>query len=172
METEILKQWQQSYPCIPQEVVSAFGALLDKALALPVDQSGELAAAAGGLMTLLEERFGLLSELQALVEQYEQAQQTAEQFRQALGKELTAREVPEAFWQAAVAVDALTGEVISSADAIQASYKAYLQQQSDEKVDVRLRPQQADQAPKISPAVENFLRSRRSDAPLAGRLKG
>ena len=58
------------------------------------------------------------------------------------------------------------------ADAIQAGYKAYLQQQADEKVGQQPRPQQATQTPKVSPAVENYLRSLRSDSPLAGKLKG
>ena len=97
---------------------------------------------------------------------------TQAEFVQALSKELTDRGVPEAFWKAALEVDTLQGEVVPSADAIQAGYKAYLQQQADEKVAQQPRPQQATQTPKVSPAVENYLRSLRSDSPLAGKLKG
>ena len=172
MENEILKQMQQTYPGIPADVSEKLAALLETAAGGDAGRRSELLAASGELTGLLSQRFTAWEQAQAQLDEYQQARDTAQQFRQALSQELTARGVPEPFWAAALAVDPLEAEVASSADAVQAAYKAYLQQQSDLKVDQQLRPEQAVLTPKVSPAVENYLRSRRSDSPLAGKLKG
>lgn len=172
METDILKQWQRDYPQVPDELSSALAALLEKIGQDELDLLEEASARAGGWLAALVPYFTELEQLRLQVEEYRQAQSTAGEFRQALAKELTDRQVPEAFWQAALDVDVLSAELIPSAEAIQAGYKAYLQQQADSKVEQQPRPQQAIQRSGISPAVENFLRSRSGDSPLAGRIKG
>ena len=167
MENEILKQWQRDYPSIPADVLAKLAGFLETVCGGDAARRSELVTASADAMAMLSERFSASAQAEAQVAEYEQAE-----FVQALSKELTDRGVPEAFWKAALEVDTLQGEVVPSADAIQAGYKAYLQQQADEKVAQQPRPQQATQTPKVSPAVENYLRSLRSDSPLAGKLKG
>lgn len=171
MESEILKQLQQNYPGIPADVSGRFASILEKACGGDTVKQADLMVGSSEFLGVLSEKFSALDAANANLAEYEQAKATAQQFREALGKELTERGVPEYFWAKAIAVDLLSGEVAPSADAIEGAYKAYLQQQSDSKVDADMRPGQAIEPLKISPAVENFLRSRRSDSPLAGKLK-
>ena len=179
MENEILKQWQRDYPSIPADVLAKLAGFLETVCGGDAAQRSELVTASADAMAMLSERFSASAQAEAQVAKEpefrftpEQGRATQAEFVQALSKELTDRGVPEAFWKAALEVDTLQGEVVPSADAIQAGYKAYLQQQADEKVAQQPRPQQATQTPKVSPAVENYLRSLRSDSPLAGKLKG
>lgn len=172
METDILKQWQRDYPQVPDELSSALAALLEKMGQAAPELAEEGAVRAGAWLSLLVPYFTELEQLRVQADEFRQGQSTAEEFRQALARELTDRQVPEAFWQAALGVDVLSAEVIPSAEAIQVAYKAYLQQQADSKVEQQPRPQQAVQTTGISPAVENFLRSRSGNSPLAGRIKG
>lgn len=172
MENEILKQWQRDYPSIPADVLAKLAGFLETVCGGDAARRSELVTAAADAMAMLSERFSASAQAEAQLAEYEQGRATQAEFVQALSKELADRGVPEAFWKAALEVDTLQGEVVPSADAIQAGYKAYLQQQADEKVAQQPRPQQATQMAKVSPAVENYLRSLRSDSPLAGKLKG
>lgn len=171
MESEILKQLQQNYPGIPADVAAKFASIVEKACGSDALKQADLLAGSSEFLGLLSEKAAALDAADASLAEYEQAKATAQQFRDALAKELTEREVPEYFWAKAIAVDPLSGEVVPSADAIEGAYKAFLQHQSDSRVDADMRPGLAIEPLRISPAMENFLRSRSNGSPLAGKLK-
>lgn len=171
MESEILKQLQKDYPAVPADVAGKMAAFVEKAAGDDAARRTELTAGAAEVMAVLSEKFSAYESSKAQLAEYETAKATAEQFRQALGKELNTRGVPAEFWEKTIAIDPLTAELLPAADAIEGAYKAYEQRQSDKKIDTAMRPETAVNTPRVSPAVENYLRSRQSDSPLAGKLK-
>lgn len=171
MESKILQKIQQDYPSVPADVAGVVASLVEKGAGADQAKAERDYAGLSEMMSLLAEKFAAYASLETQVSDYQSGQASVAAFKEALAGELKKRGVPEYFWAKTLEIDPAASELAPAADAIESGYKAFLQEQNNDRLDASLRPEMAQNPSGVSPAVEVFLKSRQNGYPLAGKLK-
>ncbi|MDD4820350.1 MAG: hypothetical protein PHD21_05915 [Flavobacteriales bacterium] len=172
MESNILEQLKKDYPMIAAKAVEALAEYFQGMSSGEEKTEFALSEQAKNFLSVLNDDYALSAQNASLLSENEAQKAVVGQFKEALAQELTKRNVPEYFWRATLEIDDQTAQVSTSAEAVQTQYDAFCQQNNNASLNKDIRPQVGQKMGETSAAVDNYIRSLRSDSPLAGKLKG
>ena len=172
MDSKILELLKKDYPMIGAETLVVLEAYFQGIYSVEQNEFSSFSAEEQNVLSVLNKDYSAFAQNASLMAENEAKMASVAQFKEALAQELTKRNVPEYFWRAALDLDDMNADVSSSADAIKTQYDAFCQEQNNASLSGDSRPKVGQKMEQASAAVENYIRSLRSDSPLAGKLKG